>query len=134
MLYQETEHDKKATLTVISGMLFRKNGKNQKKQSVQLFCLKNQWISHSSTFNLGIPMEFRWKMKLLGLFYQLATLVNKIKSLKFHFPTQFHGNTKISSGKWEIHWFFDKIIEQSTISIEEKVLDFSFVRNFERYW
>ena len=42
MLYQETEHDKKATLTVISGMLFRKNGKNQKKQSVQLFCLKNQ--------------------------------------------------------------------------------------------
>ena len=60
-------------------------------------------------------MEFRWKMKLSGLFYQLATLVNKIKSLKFHFPTQFHGNTKISSGKWEIHWFFDKIIEQSTI-------------------
>ena len=60
-------------------------------------------------------MEFRWKMKLSGLFYPLASLVDKINSLKFHFPTQFHGNTKISSGKWEIHWFFDKIIEQSTI-------------------
>ena len=102
---------------------FEKTVKIKKKQSVQLFCLKNQWISHSSTFNLGIPMEFRWKMKLSGLFYQLATLVNKIKSLKFHFPTQFHGNTKISSGKWEIHWFFDKIIEQSTsvsLSIKRK--------------
>ena len=42
MLFQETEHDKKAIITVITGMLFRKNGKNQKKQSVQLFCLKNQ--------------------------------------------------------------------------------------------
>ena len=42
MLFQETEHDKQATITVISGMLFRKTGKNQKKQSVQLFCLKNQ--------------------------------------------------------------------------------------------
>ena len=42
MLFQETEHDTQTTLGVLSGMLFRKNGKNQKKQSVQLFCLKNQ--------------------------------------------------------------------------------------------
>ena len=31
---------------------------------------------------------FRWKMKLSGLFYPLASLGNKIVSLKFHFPTQ----------------------------------------------
>ena len=42
MLFQETEHDTEAIISIISGMLFRKNGKNQKKQSVQLFCLKNQ--------------------------------------------------------------------------------------------
>ena len=42
MLFQETEHDTQTTLGVLSGMLFRKNGKNQKKQSVQLFCLQNQ--------------------------------------------------------------------------------------------
>ena len=31
---------------------------------------------------------FHWKMKLSGLFYPLASLGNKIVSLKFHFPTQ----------------------------------------------
>ena len=42
MLFQETENDTQTTLGVLSGMLFRKNSKNQKKQSVQLFCLQNQ--------------------------------------------------------------------------------------------
>ena len=98
----------------LTGMLLEKTVKIKKSNLFNYFVKKTVNFP-SSTFNLGIPMEFRWKMKLSGLFYQLATLVNKIKSLKFHFPTQFHGNTKISSGKWEIHWFFDKIIEQSTI-------------------
>ena len=40
MLFQKTEHDTQTTLGVLSGMLFRKIGKNQKKQSVQLFCQK----------------------------------------------------------------------------------------------
>ena len=31
MLFQETEHHTQTVLSVISGMLFRKNGKNQKK-------------------------------------------------------------------------------------------------------
>ena len=37
---------------------------------------------------LFCQLLFRWKMKLSGLFYPLASLGNKIKSLKFHFPTQ----------------------------------------------
>ena len=55
------------------------------------------------------------KLSITGLFYPLTTLVNKIKSLKSHFPTQNKADKwKISSPNCLCHPFFWKIIEQST--------------------
>ena len=58
-----------------------------------------------SAWNLGIPMELSWEMKLEGLNFinERSELIKE--SRKFHFPTKFHGNTKIESGRREIHWF-----------------------------
>ena len=54
------QRDVQAISSEIPGMLFRKNSKNQKKQSVQLFCQKNREFSFfhfQSWYSHGISLE-----------------------------------------------------------------------------
>ena len=68
---QGKECDIQAILSITTGMLLRKNSKNQKKQSVQLFCQKTVNFP-SFAFNLVFPALFHWKMGLSRLISSLG--------------------------------------------------------------
>ena len=56
----DREHNIQTFVIIISGMLLPKNSKNQKKQSVQLFCQKNREFSFfhfQSWYSHGISLE-----------------------------------------------------------------------------
>ena len=63
--------------------------RQKSKKAISLIILsKFEFFPQFSRFQSCFPAIFRCKIKLLGLFYPLALLGNKIMSLKFHFPTQ----------------------------------------------
>ena len=75
MRFQDTERDVKPILSDIPGMLSQKNSKNQKKQSVQLFCQKNHefsffhfqsWYSHGISLENGnFKADFHTRLRLV---------------------------------------------------------------------
>ena len=84
---------------VFQGRLTQKNAKNQKKQSVQLFCLQNQWIS---LLPLSI-LEFRWKTVLSRQIFTLRFASCKNMPFKYCFPTQFQ-DFKWKTGNSLVFW------------------------------
>ena len=74
--------------------------RQKSKKAISLIILSKFEFFPNSRFQSCFSASlFRWKMKLSRLFYPLASLGNKIKSFKFHFPTQYRRKNKISSEK-----------------------------------
>ena len=63
--------------------------RQKSKKAISLIILsKFEFFPYSRFQSCFSASLFRCKMKLSRLFYPLASLGNKIKSFKFHFPTQ----------------------------------------------